>query len=286
MGKYPRVLIFDCMAICHYVKHSLRAMQSHSGTASGVLYGFMGTVLRVSTRFPAKYHVFAWDSRNSVRKEMFSGYKAGRVKKDKTEAELIEDQEFFDQVDLLREEVLKELGFPNVFTADGFEADDIIAEVTRIPKFRHFMVSRDHDLLQLLDRNVVMVDYMKLQVVTLADFKERYGIEPREWCRVKALAGCSTDCVPGVKGVGEKTALKYLLGELPPHTKAHQSIVSPEGRQIYRRNRRLVRLPHPAFPHEYTILRNQTNPDKFLKFFKKYDMDSYAKDIERFSVLY
>ena len=60
---------------------------------------------------------------------------------------------------------------------------------------------------------------------------------------MKALAGCSTDSVPGIKGVGEKTAIKYLKNELKESSKIYQRIISKEGWNIYKRNIELVKLP-------------------------------------------
>ena len=62
--------------------------------------------------------------------------------------------------------------------------------------------------------------------------------------RSEGLSGCRTDCVKGIRGIGEMTAIKFLRGELPPSRKTHQSIVSGKGRAIAKRNRRLVVLPH------------------------------------------
>jgi len=71
-----------------------------------------------------------------------------------------------------------------------------------------------------------------------------YGIAPSQWADVKAIAGCSSDGVEGVRGVGEKTAAKFLRGNLKPASKAHQAIVA--GNNVWRRNLPLVRLPFPG----------------------------------------
>ena len=82
---------------------------------------------------------------------------------------------------------------------------------------------------------------------TIQSFKKEYGLETKDWWKVKAIGGCSTDEVPGVAPrVGEGTAVKYVRGELPKHHKTYIGIVSKEGKENRKRNIRLTRLPYPG----------------------------------------
>ena len=91
-------------------------------------------------------------------------------------------------------------------------------------------------------------DQRKKKQVTIDSFLAEYRIHPKEWSRVKSLAGCTTDSVQGVRGVGEITALKYFRGELGRTRKAYRAIVSPEGQALFRDNLPLVRLPFEGCP--------------------------------------
>ena len=281
-GNMAKILIIDCMAICHYSKYA-SGLKNTSGDPTGLLFSFIGILANLNNRFKCEKIVFAWDSSESVRKKSYPPYKDTRKKKNRTEAELIEDQLFYDQTIRIRDEQLTEFGFKNVFHETGFEADDIIAHITKTHKDDiHFIVTRDNDMLQLLAPHVRMVDYTNMKVTTAILFERKYGISPPRWAKVKAIAGCTSDHVQGIKGVGEKTALKYLKGELKPHIKAYQRITSPEGRQIIKRNVPLVRLPHPEFNAQYKIQKSHPN---LLKYFKKYEFNSYIKNFHRFKSL-
>jgi 5'-3' exonuclease len=81
----------------------------------------------------------------------------------------------------------------------------------------------------------------KKKAVTLQSFSKETGLEPWEWAKVKAIGGCKTDEVPGIPGVGEKTAIKYILGKLKPDSAAYKAIKA--NKEIITRNRKLVELP-------------------------------------------
>jgi len=90
---------------------------------------------------------------------------------------------------------------------------------------------------------VSMWNPQKKQAITAESFGREWGIDPTMWADVKAIAGCSTDNVQGVKGVGEKTAVKFLTGGLGPDTKAFDRITSIDGNDVWERNLHLTRLP-------------------------------------------
>lgn len=175
------------------------------------------------------------------RREIFSQYKRNRHKDQSPE----ERQAFSNlrkQLYRLRTRYLPEIGFKNVLSQDGYEADDIIASVCdNLPKGEEaIIVSSDEDLFQLLGPRVCMW-LLKGKIVTADSFTRQWGICPAKWPDVKALAGCRGDGVIGIKGVGEKTAVKFLTGKLKPDTKAFQAIVA--GTNVWNFNLDLVRLP-------------------------------------------
>ena len=126
----------------------------------------------------------------------------------------------------LRRKYLKTIGYRNIFCQKGYEGDDLIASVCLNLKQKDeaIIISADQDLYQLLRFNISFYNPTKGKILTLQGFKKKYGIIPDQWHLVKAIAGCSTDEVPGVKGVGELTAIKLLKDDLKKTLKVFETI--------------------------------------------------------------
>jgi len=182
---------------------------------------------------------------------VYPEYKANR-RKDLTEEERDDLKEYYYQMNLLRYQVLPEMGFGNLWGQVGLESDDIMAKaVSRWSDLRYrtiFLLTNDQDLYQCLDHTVIMVNPWakdkKTRWYTGLDFRHEYYISTKQWGEVKSMAGCLGDDVQGIENVGPKTAIKYLNGTLKEGSKTYQAIQSPEGMAITKRNRGLVILPH------------------------------------------
>jgi DNA polymerase-1 len=241
-------LIFDSNFMCHRAKHAMKNSNlSYEHMKTEIIFNFLQQLLSLTRKFEPKTIVFTWDSRKSHRKKIYPDYKA------KDDAELTEEEKDFNdlsykQFTQLKRDILPTLGFSNIFTQTGFEADDIIASIVLTEEDENIIVSADGDLYQLLN-HCKMYNPNSRRMITASTFKERYGIDPDQWDEVKSMAGCGGgpskvgDNVNGIKGVAETTAIKYLLNYLPPKYKSYQSIVSKEGKAIIRRNKKLVSLP-------------------------------------------
>lgn len=239
-----KYLILDSNYLCHRAKHSTGNL-SFNGEATGIVYGFLVTVLSLQERFDNTHFIFCWDSKFSERKKVLAGYKESRNHRqdEMTKKEIRFEEDFRLQMKKLRKVYLKEIGFKNVFCQKGYEADDLIASVCQnMDKTDEaVIVSSDHDLYQLLAFNVKIYSPNKKQLITLQSFTKEYGIRPVDWITVKALAGCSSDEIPGIKGVGEKTAIKFIKETLKKTSKAYDNI--DKGFKILLRNLVLVKLP-------------------------------------------
>ena len=108
---------------------------------------------------------------------------------------------------------------------------------------KSILISSDHDVYQLITTQTSFYNPITCKQLTKNGFIAKYGIKPREWWMMKAIAGCSSDGVPGVLRIGEKTAIKYLKGELSDVSVAYGHITSFNGKRLYKRNRKLVKLP-------------------------------------------
>lgn len=264
------VLVIDSNAVGHRAKHSMHGL-SYDEMETGVIFGFMEVVLRLAKQFETNKFAFAWDSKKNLRKDMYKEYKYKRRSKEKTPEEKYLDDISYKQFLQLRKEVLPLFGFENIFLYSGFEADDVIANIVinNSHKYKMVIVSSDEDLYQLL-KYADMYSLKKKEIITEKKFVKEYGISVDDWVDVKAIAGCGSDNVKGVMGVGEKTAIKYLRNELKKG-KALKSIKDSDS--IIERNRFLVKLPLFKM-EEYMDVKLKFRKERFLldDFHKMCDM--------------
>jgi DNA polymerase-1 len=239
-----RYLVLDCNYLAYRAKYVFGEL-SDKGSATGVIYGFLKDILRLREEFDTNRFVFCWDSHTSIRKDMYPAYKEKRRTKDYTDEEAAFEKAFISQVKRLRTKYLPAIGYKNIFFQEGYESDDIIAMVCKAitPDVEEaVIITADHDLFQLLQKNISCYNPQTRQTMTRNRFINTYGITPKEWIKVKAIAGCTSDNVQGIKRVGENTAIKYIQKELGKGCKAYKSIKTG-WKDIVLRNRTLVELP-------------------------------------------
>ena len=275
-----KLIIIDSHHLCHRVKYSLKGLL-HEEIATGVLYGFLNSLIKIADRFPMPDHVyvFTWDSRQSIRKIMYDGYKEKRDDDwmDEEDMELARIVSL--QIPLLRRNVLPSIGFKNIFMQTGYEADDLIASLVRKYHINHeiIVISKDHDLFQLLNHcSMFYSDEMRLY--TIDSLNEQFGVTPDEWIRVKCIAGCNSDSVPGIKGVGIKTAIRYLKGILGQKTQARANIESVEGQKRIQDNLPLIELPLEGVKDFPVHLRENLRLVDFIAMCDEYGFRSFMTD--------
>ena len=180
-------------------------MNNSKGFPTNALFGFANMINKIINEENPEYIIVAFDKGKTFRHEQYEGYKDGRVE---TPDEL---KKQFPKA----KELLTAMGI-KYYEIDGYEADDIIGTFAKFcdedKDFIGTIVSSDKDLLQLISSDVDIKllkqkDYIRYNEKT---FEEAYGIKPINVIDLKALMGDSSDNIPGVKGVGEKTALKLL----------------------------------------------------------------------------
>lgn len=265
-------LLTDAHGVGYRAYHSLGGL-SHKGSATGVAFGFLSLILDLSKRYRTNQFVFAWDSPGSVRKRAFPEYKQSRATK--TPEELAERSQIHQQFDSLRTEILPAAGFINNLFRPGYEADDIIASaVIDNPDQLFVVVSSDHDLYQLLQYHNCKEQYqLSGKVMTASKFMVEYGIPARDWISVKSIAGCDGDGVPGIPGVGEKTAIKYLLDALS-EKRASKISNYTDFSKIVHRNYNLVRLPFPGMV-AVEICKDEFSEDALFQTFDDLGFNSF-----------
>ena len=199
-------------------------MKNSKGQVTNALYGFANMINKILKEEEPSYMAVAFDIGKTFRHEVYKDYKAGRQKT---------PEELKSQMPIAKE-MLTAMGI-KYLELDGYEADDIIGTLSeranQDPEWDALLVTSDHDYLQLItDVTTVKMlrpkDYIKY---TPEVFKEEYGIDPIKVIDLKALMGDSSDNIPGVPGVGEKTALK-LLQEYGTLDNLYENVESVKGK--------------------------------------------------------
>ena len=236
------LLVLDSHYLAHRAFHAAGRL-SHKGSATGVIFGFLKSIAGFKDQFDTDRVAFCFEHPHLFRRDVFPDYKIKRISKELTKQEAKDRIMFRRQIEDLRERLLPKIGFKNVFCFEGMESDDIMAAIARdMPQDEEaILITSDADLFQCLRPNVSIYSPQKQKLLTETWFVREYGIRPHTWAKVKAMAGCSGDGVPGIYGVGEVTALKYVRGEAL-HTSKAEAIA--KGKAVVLRNRPLVQLPY------------------------------------------
>lgn len=272
-------LILDGNYLCHRAYHTQLRGLSHDGIPTGVLYGFFRDIFVLMEQHLTGDLAFCFDyDAPGLREQIVPTYKAGRRTKHRTPEEVADYKELQRQIRAIKYEYLTTIGYRNVFVAQGFEADDIIASIVKNlrPKDDAIIVSSDHDLYQLLSDRVIMWSPTSKKAYTKDQLAKDFGVTPEQWPMVKAIAGCPTDEVVGIKGIGEKLAAKYISGQMKIGSQAHKLIES--GTEIWSRNLPLVKLPYPGTP-DIKLESDFVSPGDWRPLFKKLGMNSLLERI-------
>lgn len=217
---------------------------------------------------------FCLDSKESKRKELYPEYKANRIKNE----DLIACFPFFEKI---QNTILPGMGFNNVVQYEGLEADDIIASICiNEKKLPVVIYSEDADLYQCLKGNVTILSPSRSSdkfpsLMTVLKFQKIFELDPSMWVEVKAIAGCTTDNVKLLKGIGETTAIRYLKGELKSGMKKALIDVSPD---VIAFTRKLVELPFGGEVLDIKYKPDDFNKEYFAKVIQEYGLASMATD--------
>lgn len=203
-----KIIIIDAHAILHKAFHALPPLYNKENKPTGAIYGFLLLFFKLLTDFKPNFIITAFDyPASTFRHKKYKEYKAQRKKS---------PQELYDQINETKE-MLKELKI-KVLEKKGFEADDIIASLTNILSKKNIeiiMVSGDLDLLQLVNQKTkayILKQGIKQAVLyDVQGVEKKYqGLKPKQLTDFKALRGDVSDNIPGIPGIGEKTAIKLL----------------------------------------------------------------------------
>ena len=203
------LVIIDGKSVFYRGYYAMSNLATADGTPTGGVYGFASLAFEVIRKLRPDYVVVAWDKKGTStarRSEIYPEYKAGRKKA---------PDDFYEQIPLLKD-FLAALGWP-LFECDGYEADDILGTLAVQANklgIEADLITSDLDMLQLIDSDTKVFamkrGFSEIEEFDLKYFEEKYGLKQAQFLDLKALQGDSSDNIPGVPGIGPKTATTLL----------------------------------------------------------------------------
>lgn len=220
-----KLMVIDGNSLMFRAFYALPPLTNSRGEHTNAVHGFLSMFIKACSEYEPQYISVAFDRKApTFRHKEYSEYKAGRK---------ATPPELFPQFDILKD-ILKTMNI-SVLEIDGYEADDILGTLSvwaNENDLKTLVVTGDKDALQLVSTNTsVMLNKRGItdtEIYTPETFRDKYGIEPKYFVDVKALMGDKSDNIPGIPGVGEKTALSLIkkfdtieniydnIDELPP----------------------------------------------------------------------
>jgi len=203
MKKENRLILIDGSAYIFRAYYALPPMTRKDGTPVNAVFGFTNMLVKLIEDYREEKLIVIFDAaRENFRNKIYKDYKANR-------GETPED--LIPQFSLIKN-CVRAFNIPQL-EIEGFEADDIIAtyssEATK-QNIRSLIVSSDKDLMQLVNKNVEMLDPMKNKKIGIEEVIEKFGVGPDKVVQIQALTGDKVDNIPGAPGIGPKIALELI----------------------------------------------------------------------------
>ncbi|MDY3204194.1 MAG: DNA polymerase I [Arcobacter sp.] len=286
------ITVIDTFGFLFRSYFALPPLRSREGFPTGLLTGFINFISNIGKDFQTDYIVFALDAKgNTFRNELYDGYKAHRP--DVPE-------------DLLKQlpiaiSWIEQMGFKTAIRT-GFEADDIVASIAHDAKLKGLevrIVSHDKDLYQLIDDDTIyLFDPTKKVIINEEKCFEKYGVHPSQFTDYQSLLGDSADNIPGVKGIGAKTAealikefgtLENIYANIESITKKRTKELLLEGKEMAFISKKLVTLSkdcHVIDNLEEFILPLENPILKISETLIKYDMHKILEKVSKNGMSY
>ena len=207
--------------------YALPPLTNPQGIPINAVYGYCNMILNIYEKFKPEQMIVVFDTKKKTfRSDIYKEYKSNRTDP---------PEELIPQFSIIRD-ATDALQIPRL-EMDGYEADDIIATYTKQAEEKGVsvtIISSDKDLMQLVNKNTKMYDSMKDKFIGVKEVKEKFGVEPSKIIDVQALAGDRIDNIPGVSGIGVKTAAELInnFNSLENVLAKVNEIKQPKRRQI------------------------------------------------------
>ena len=282
--KKKLAILVDGSNFIYRAFYALPQLTAPDGNPVGAVYGFCSMLISLLGKHESDLFCVALDAgRDTFRKEIYHEYKNNR---DETPADLKS------QFPILIE-ACRAFGVPVIETV-GYEADDIIATIaTKLSRqnYEVRIIASDKDLMQLIDENIYLFDPIKSKVIKEKEVLEKYGVEPHQMVSLQALMGDSTDNIPGVQGVGPKTAAKLLnqfqlleniyneIEKVTPQKLKEKLINQKDMVEI---SEKLVTLcRNVPIDEDFSNFKINLDPEETKNFLDKYKFNSLVKRFEK-----
>lgn len=224
VSKGPQIYLVDGSGYIFRAFHALPPLTRPDGTPVGAVLGFTNMLIKLLREKNPDYLLVLFDAaRENYRNQIYPPYKENRQE---TPPELIP------QFSLIRK-ACEAFDVPYI-EKEGYEADDLIATYAHSQPGEVTIVSSDKDLMQLIGGNVRMLDPIKNRAIGIEEVKEKFGVPPEQVIDVQALAGDPIDNIPGVPGIGVKTAAELIqaYGTLENLLNHANEIKQPKRREV------------------------------------------------------
>jgi DNA polymerase-1 len=203
MEKEKTIYLIDGTAYIYRAYHAIRGLSNSKGLPTNAIFGFTRMLIKLMEDRSPEYVAMFFDAKGpTFRHELYKDYKANRPP-------MPEDMVI--QLPYIKE-VTSAFNLP-IIEMSGFEADDLIGTTARLAEktgYSVVIVTGDKDFMQLVSDKTAIWDPMKDRTIGLESIKEEFGIEPHQMIDVQGLSGDTADNVPGVPGIGPKTALSLI----------------------------------------------------------------------------
>jgi DNA polymerase-1 len=201
--RKPKLFLIDGSNYIYRAYYAIRELSNSKGFPTNAIYGFTNMLIKLCRDWEPDYIAVVFDSKGpTFRHELYNQYKANRKAM---------PDDLIPQIPFIKDIVR---GFSmHVIEKQGMEADDIIGTLVKTcepDEVEKIIVSGDKDMMQLVSDDVSLIDTMKGKTYSVDGVKERFGVGPERVIDILGLAGDTSDNIPGVPGVGEKTALKLI----------------------------------------------------------------------------
>ena len=277
----PRLILVDGSGYIFRAYYALPPMNNSKGIPTNAVYGFCNMMLRLIEEHPNDKILIILDAgRNTFRNTLFPEYKANR-------GEAPED--LIPQFSIIRE-AIDAFGL-DVIEKKDFEADDVIASYVKYGednKIPTTVFSSDKDLFQLLSANNRIMDPMKNIEIDEAKVMEKFGVGPDRITDVQALIGDSVDNIPGVPGIGPKTASKLIIefGSFEGLLANKEKISNERIKNLIHDHEEKAKISHQLvilkndleLPISIKKLKDFEDSPKLNDFFKKYEFKSLIRN--------
>ena len=267
------LFLIDGSGLIFRAFYALPPLTNPEGTPINAVLGYCNMIINIVDTFKPDQLIVVFDTkRKTFRNDIYKSYKSNRV-------ELPE--ELIPQFTIIRE-ATKALDLPQI-EMDGYEADDIIATYASKAEKQGIavtIISSDKDLMQLVNKKTKMYDSMRNNYIGINEVKEKFGVDPSKVVDVQALAGDSVDNIPGVSGIGIKTAAELIntFGNLNnlfsqvdkiKQPKRKQALIDEQDNALISKKLATLKKDVPIKSYTFQLFKG-INQKKGLEFFEKH----------------